>query len=235
MSNKELRKALIVRYSVFLKRRWYFLLLIIIYVALGIINEMSFVNNEEGNQYMIAAGVFVIIGVVVITAVEVTRHERCLYIVPLSYDERKRYYLIGVLFNITIIMIICLLFIGITIIINREYGIAVIKVFAAVGLPYSIVAAFQKIIMFKGKKKSDNPKYVYISYVFGAVIGILAVILLFQFEFLFGHPQYMNLVIVLLNMLSIGRAIYSIIIIIKCDTDYENVKVNQMKALKKLM
>lgn len=235
MSNKELRKALLIRYGVILKRRWYYLFLIIIYAALGIMEEIGYLNDKGDNHYMLTAAVFAIVGVVAMVAIEVTRHERCQYIVPLSYDERKRYYLIGVLLNITIIMIICLLFIGITIVLNKEYGIAVMKVFAAVGAPYIIVASFQKIVMFKGKKKRDNPNYVYISYLFGAVVGILAAVLLFQFEYLFEHPQYLELIIVLFNVAAIGMAIYSIREIIKRDTDYENVKVNQMKVLKKLM
>lgn len=235
MSNKELRKALLIRYGVFLKRRWYYLLLLIIYIALGIMEEIGYIRGKEGNNYMVAAAVFAIVGIVAISAVEVTRHERCQYIVPLSYDERKRFYLIGVLLNITTMMIICVLFIGITIAINKEYGVAVMKVFAAIGLPYIIVASFQKIIMFKGKKKRDNPNQVYISYLFGAVLGIMAVILLFQFEFLFKHPEYLRLVVVIFNLSSISMVIFSVREIIKRDTDYENVKVNQMKALKKLM
>lgn len=235
MSNKELRKALLIRYGVFLKRRWYYLLLLIIYIALGIMEEIGYMRGKGGNNYMVAAAVFAIVGIVAISAVEVTRHERCQYIVPLSYDERKRFYLIGVLLNITTMMIICVLFIGITIAINKEYGVAVMKVFAAIGLPYIIVASFQKIIMFKGKKKRDNPNQVYISYLFGAVLGIMAVILLFQFEFLFKQPEYLRLVVVLFNLSSISMVIFSVREIIKRDTDYENVKVNQMKALKKLM
>ena len=235
MSNKELRKALLIRYGVFLKRRWYYFFLIIIYIALGIMEEIGYMRDKGGNHYMVAAAVFAIVGVVLMVAVEVTRHERCQYIVPLSYDERKRYYLIGALLNITIMMIICLLFIGVTIVINKEYGLAVMKVFAAVGLPYVVVASFQKIIMFKGKKKKDNPNQVYISYLFGVVVGIMAAILLFQFEFLFKHPQYLRLVVVFFNVAAIVTVIYSVRVIIKCDTDYENVKVNQMKALKKLM
>lgn len=235
MSNKELRKALLIRYGVILKRRWYYLFLIIIYAALGIMEEIGYLKDKGNNHYMLTAAVFAIVGVVAMVAIEVTRHERCQYIVPLSYDERKRYYLIGVLLNITIIMIICLLFIGITIVINKEYGITVMKVFAAVGSPYIIVVSFQKIVMFKGKKKRDNPNYVYISYLFGAVVGILAAVLLFQFEYLFEHPQYLELIIVLFNVAATGMAIYSIREIIIRDTDYENVKVNQMKVLKKLM
>lgn len=235
MSNKELRKALLIRYGVFLKRRWYYLFLLITYIALGIMEEIGYIRGKEGNNYMVAAAVFAIVGIVAISAVEVTRHERCQYIVPLSYDERKRFYLIGVLLNITTMMIICVLFIGITIGINKEYGVAVMKVFAAIGLPYIIVASFQKIIMFKGKKKRDNPNQVYISYLLGAVLGIMAVILLFQFEFLFKHSQYLRLIVVLFNVAAIAMVIYSVREIIKRDTDYENVKVNQMKALKKLM
>lgn len=235
MSNKELRKALLIRYGICFKNRWYNVFLIIIYFGLGIMEEIRFMYGKEGSSYIIPAGVFAIVGVVAILAVEITRHERCQYIVPLSYEERKRYYLIGVLFNFTFMLLMCLLFMGITIAINMEYGMAVIKVFAIMGLPYSIVASFQKINMFKGKKKKDNPKSVYVSYVIGVVVGILASILLFQIGYLFEHPLYMKLIAVLLNVLSLGRAIYAILEIINRDTDYENVKVNQLKVLKKLM
>ena len=235
MSNKELRKTLLIRYGVFLKRRWYYLFLIIIYAAFGIMEEFGYMHDKGNNHFMLAAAVFAIVGVVAMVIVEVTRHEICQYIVPLSYEERKRYYLIGVLINITTMMIVCLLFIGITMVINKEYGIAVMKVFAAVGLPYIIVASFQKIVMFKGKKKRDNPNNVYISYLFGAAVGILAAVLLFQFEYLFEHPQYFELIIVLFNVAAMSMVIFSIREIIIRDPDYENVKVNQMKVLKKLM
>jgi uncharacterized protein (DUF983 family) len=235
MSNKELRKALIIRYGVFLRRRWYYLLIVLIYFGLGIVEEIGYIYKKDMNPYVIIVGVFAMIGVVVISIIEITRHEKCHYIVPLSYDERKRYYLIGVLLNITAMTLISLLYIGISIAINREFGQIVMKIYAASGLPYFSVASFQKICMFKGKKKKDNPKYVYISYFFGMVIGILAVVFMFQFEFLIKNPRYLNLVIVLLNALAISRCIYAVMVIIKINTDYENVKVNQMKVLKKLM
>lgn len=235
MSNKELRKALIIRYGVILRRRWYYLLMVLAYFGLGIAAEIDFIHKEDMNPYVIIVGVFAIIGVVVISVVEITRHEKCHYIVPLTYDERKRYYLIGILLNITVMTLASLLYIGISMAINREFGQIVMKVFATAGVPYISVAAFQKINMFKGKKKKDNPMYVYISYFVGVVIGILAVVFMFQFEFLIKNPKFINLIIVLLNALAIARCIYAVIEIIRINTDYENVKVNQMKAMKKLM
>lgn len=235
MSNKEMRKALIIRYGVLLRRRWYYLLLVLAYFGIGIVTEIDYIYKKDMNPYVIIVGVFAMIGVVVISVVEITRHEKCHYIVPLSYEERKRYYLIGILLNITAMTFVSLLFIGISIAINREYGQIVMKVYAAAGLPYISVASFQKINMFKGKKKKDNPKYVYISYLIGVVIGILAVVFMFQFEFLIENSRYFNIVIVLLNALAISRCIYAVIEIIRVNTDYENVKINQMKVMKKLM
>lgn len=235
MSSKELRKALMIRYGVLLKRRWYYLLLVLAYFGLGIVAEIGFVYGDDTNPYIVMTGVFAVIGVIALSVVEITRHEKCQYIVPLSYDERKRYYLIGILLSFTVLTAVSILFIGISIAVNREYGQIVMKIFATAGLPYISIAAFQKINMFKGKKKKDNPKYVYVSYLFGTVIGILVVVFMYQFEYLIENPRYMNLVIVLLNTMAIIRVIYAVMEIIKHDTDYENVKVNQMKVMKKLV
>ncbi|WP_310604333.1 hypothetical protein [Anaerosporobacter sp.] len=234
MSNKELRKALLIRYKVFLKRRWYYVLLCMFYVALGILSEFEYIEDKEVS-YMIFLAVFAMLGLIAMFVLEITRHEKCIYMIPLSYEERKRYYFIGVLINFTMVFSLCITFVVISAIINAEYGQYVLNLFALFGLPYTLVVSFQKINMFKGKKKKDNPKMVYVSGVIGGVVGVMIVALIAQFEELIKNPKYLCIGIIVVNVGALGRVIWAIIDIIKHDTDYENVKINQIKAMKKLM
>ena len=140
------------------KRRWPNIILLLLYFGLGVGAEIAFLYHNENNPYILMTGVFAIIGVVAIAMLELTRHEKSIYIIPMAYDERKRYYYIGILINFTITLLVCLLFIAISIIIDKQYGMSVIKRFAMCGLPYIEVAALQKINMFKGKKKKDKER-----------------------------------------------------------------------------
>ncbi|WP_167955028.1 hypothetical protein [Anaerosporobacter faecicola] len=235
MSNKELRKALIVRYIVFLKRRWYYLILVLIYFLLGFLSEVEMIKNKDDTPYIVMAGVFAIIGMISYSITEITRHEKCHYIVPFTYDERKRYYLIGILLNFTILLVVSLLFIGVSIVIDHDYANIVMQVFAMIGLPYMLVSSFQKINMFKGKKKKDNPLTVYISYVVGVLLGIAITIMLLRLDYFAKQREVMNALIIGINLIAAVRTWYATREIMKGDTDYENVKINQLKALKKLM
>lgn len=235
MSNKELRDAILVRYRVCIKRRWFYIILVLIYIAMGIGAQLGYMHHEEDNPYIIIMGVFAVIGFVAISMLELTRHEKCQYLIPLSYFERKCYYFVGILLNFTITFIIALLFIGISLIIDKQYGFAVIKIFAMFGLPYFEVTALQKINMFKGRKKKDNPKSVYISYAVGIAIGLSFVAVFPALPYIIKTDWALALLIIGINLVALARVIYACVDIMRKNTDYENVKVKEMLAMKKLM
>lgn len=235
MSKKELRSALFARYRVTLRRRWYYLLLVIFYTLLGVFTEFDYIRTKDLSGCIVTIAVFFIIGVVSVSVIEITKHERCQYMIPLNYEERKKYYLIGVLSNFTIMLILSIIFIGISLLINKDYGIKTIQFFAVAGLPYIEAVAPQKINMFKGKKKKDNPKMIYITYIYGIAVGIGLAISFSYLHIVLANQLYLMGLILITNVIGMGRLLFCIYQIIEKDTDYENVKVKQLLALKKIM
>jgi hypothetical protein len=194
-------------------------------------NGFEWDNNSNS---LIATGVFSIIGISVLSIFDTTRHEKSQYIVPIDYMERKKLFLIAALINFTLCFCTSLLFIFFCFLVSKEYGLLTVKMFAFIGLPYIEMISFNKIYMYKGKRKKDNPQMVYLQYFIGFIAGLVIVGVLFAIDYIINKDIF-NIIIILINILSSGYAGRMIYRIVTGDTSYENVKVNQLKVIRKVM